>query len=41
MIDKVVDMVANDRATGIKNVSINEGYFQGHFPRRARSCRAC
>jgi len=34
MIDKVVDMVANDRATGIKNVSINEGYFQGHFPAR-------
>jgi 3-hydroxyacyl-[acyl-carrier-protein] dehydratase len=34
MIDKVVDMVANARATGIKNVSINEGYFQGHFPAR-------
>ena len=34
MIDKVVDMVANERATGIKNVSINEGYFQGHFPTR-------
>ena len=34
MIDKVVDMVANERATGIKNVSINEAYFQGHFPAR-------
>jgi 3-hydroxyacyl-[acyl-carrier-protein] dehydratase len=34
MIDKVVDMVANARATGIKNVSINENYFQGHFPTR-------
>jgi len=34
MIDKVVDMVANQRATGIKNVSINENYFQGHFPAR-------
>ena len=34
MIDRVVDMVANDRATGIKNVSINENYFQGHFPAR-------
>ena len=34
MIDKVVDMVANERATGIKNVSINEGYVQGHFPAR-------
>jgi 3-hydroxyacyl-[acyl-carrier-protein] dehydratase len=26
--------VANERATGIKNVSINEHYFQGHFPSR-------
>jgi 3-hydroxyacyl-[acyl-carrier-protein] dehydratase len=34
MIDRVVDMVANQRATGIKNVSINENYFQGHFPSR-------
>jgi 3-hydroxyacyl-[acyl-carrier-protein] dehydratase len=34
MIDKVVDMVANARATGIKSVSINENYFQGHFPAR-------
>jgi 3-hydroxyacyl-[acyl-carrier-protein] dehydratase len=29
----VVDIVAGDSATGIKNVSINENYFQGHFPR--------
>ena len=34
MIDKVVDMVANARATGIKSVSINESFFQGHFPAR-------
>ena len=34
MIDKGVDMVANERATGIKSVSINENYFQGHFPTR-------
>src|ERR1700736_1504991 len=34
MIDKVVDMVANERATGVKNVSINEHFFQGHFPTR-------
>ena len=32
MVDKVVDMVANEKATGIKNVSIDEYYFQGHFP---------
>ena len=35
MIDRVVDVVANERAIGIKNVSINEPYFQGHFPARA------
>src|SRR5438046_4640239 len=34
MIDEVVDMVANERATGIKNVSIDESYFRGHFPAR-------
>ena len=34
MIDKIVDAVANVRATGIKNVSINEAFFQGHFPAR-------
>jgi 3-hydroxyacyl-[acyl-carrier-protein] dehydratase len=34
MIDKVIDVVANVQATGIKNVSINEHYFQGHFPTR-------
>ena len=34
MIDKVIYVVANERATGIKNVSITEPYFQGHFPAR-------
>ena len=34
MIDRVIDVVANQEATGIKNVSINEHYFQGHFPSR-------
>jgi 3-hydroxyacyl-[acyl-carrier-protein] dehydratase len=34
MIDKVVDVVANERATGIKDVSPNEYYFKGHFPAR-------
>ncbi len=33
MIDRVIDVVADVRATGIKNVSINEPHFQGHFPR--------
>ena len=34
MIDRVVDLVGDVRATGIKNVSINEPFFQGHFPGR-------
>ncbi len=32
MVDRIVDLVPNQRATGIKNVSINEPFFQGHFP---------
>ncbi len=34
MIDKVVDIALDHSAVGIKNVSINENYFQGHFPRQ-------
>ena len=32
MIDKMENVVTGSRATGIKNVSVNEWYFQGHFP---------
>jgi 3-hydroxyacyl-[acyl-carrier-protein] dehydratase len=32
MIDRVVDVVSNVSAVGVKNVSINEPFFQGHFP---------
>ncbi len=34
MIDRVVDIVPGQSATGIKNVSANEPYFQGHFPQQ-------
>ena len=34
MIDRVVDLTPGESATGVKNVSINEFYFQGHFPQR-------
>jgi 3-hydroxyacyl-[acyl-carrier-protein] dehydratase len=34
MIDRVIDMVPDQSATGIKNVTINEPHFQGHFPER-------
>ncbi len=32
LIDRVVDLVRNQSATGVKNVSVNENFFQGHFP---------
>lgn len=34
MIERVVDVVPYESAVGIKNVSINEPHFQGHFPSR-------
>ena len=34
LIDKVVDVRVGESAVGIKNVTITEPYFQGHFPRR-------
>src|SRR5208282_3309033 len=32
MIDKVVEVVLGESAVGIKNVSVNEPFFAGHFP---------
>lgn len=32
MIDKVVEIVPDESAIGIKNVTMNEPFFQGHFP---------
>lgn len=32
LIDRVVDMILGESATGIKNVSVNEPFFAGHFP---------
>ena len=34
MIDRVVDVISNASAVGVKQVSYNEPYFQGHFPQR-------
>ncbi len=34
MIDRVTEVVSGVSAVGIKNVSINEHFFQGHFPKR-------
>ena len=32
MIDRMVDVQLGVSATGIKNVTVNEQFFQGHFP---------
>ena len=32
MIDRVVELVRDKSAVGIKNVSVNESFFEGHFP---------
>lgn len=32
LVDKIVDIIPGKGAVGIKNVSMNEWFFQGHFP---------
>ena len=32
LVDRVIDVVTGESATGIKNVTMNEPFFQGHFP---------
>jgi len=31
-VDRIIELEPNVRAVGIKNVTINEPFFQGHFP---------
>ncbi len=33
MVDRVIEMDGAQRAVGVKNVTFNEPYFQGHYPR--------
>ena len=35
MIDRVLEVVPDQYAVGLKNVTINEPHFQGHFPAQA------
>ena len=35
MVDRVVEIEGYRRAVGVKNVTINEPYFQGHYPDQA------
>jgi 3-hydroxyacyl-[acyl-carrier-protein] dehydratase len=32
LVDRIIDMDGDNSAVGIKNVTINEPFFQGHFP---------
>jgi len=32
LVDKILEVVPGERAVGLKNVSIGEPFFQGHFP---------
>jgi beta-hydroxyacyl-ACP dehydratase FabZ len=34
LIDRVIETVPGDKITALKNVTINEPFFQGHFPGR-------
>jgi 3-hydroxyacyl-[acyl-carrier-protein] dehydratase len=32
LVDKIIELVPRERIVGIKQVTINENFFQGHFP---------
>ncbi len=32
LVDRIIEIEAQKRAVGIKNISVNEPFFQGHFP---------
>ncbi|GJM02015.1 MAG: 3-hydroxyacyl-[acyl-carrier-protein] dehydratase FabZ [Rhodomicrobium sp.] len=32
LVDRIIDMYKDESAIGIKNVTYNENFFQGHFP---------
>lgn len=32
LVDRVIELEPNERVVAVKNVSINEPFFQGHFP---------
>ena len=32
LIDRIIELVPRERAVALKNVTINEPFFQGHFP---------
>jgi beta-hydroxyacyl-ACP dehydratase FabZ len=35
LVDRILELEPGRRAVGLKNVTLNEGFFQGHFPGHA------
>src|ERR1051325_6779878 len=35
LVDRILELEPGKRATGLKNVSVNEEFFNGHFPGQA------
>ncbi len=34
LVDRIIDLIPEKKVVGIKNVTVNEPFFQGHFPAR-------
>lgn len=34
LVDRILEIQGQEKIVGVKNVSINENFFQGHFPNR-------
>jgi len=34
LVDRIIDLIPGKKVVGIKNVTVNEPFFQGHFPER-------
>ncbi|MFC1606878.1 bifunctional UDP-3-O-[3-hydroxymyristoyl] N-acetylglucosamine deacetylase/3-hydroxyacyl-ACP dehydratase [Candidatus Latescibacterota bacterium] len=34
LVDRIIDLIPGEKVVGIKNVTVNEPFFQGHFPER-------
>lgn len=35
LVDRILELEPGKRAVGLKNVTVNEAFFQGHFPQQA------
>ena len=34
LVDRIIDLIPGKKVVGIKNVTVNEPFFHGHFPNR-------